>query len=241
MIRNAQVYPDRDSLMLAIADEAVRIATAAVNERGHFALCLSGGRTPAALYALWAECYRDRFDWEKTHLFWGDERYVPPGDPLNNYRMVRENLISRVPIPSENVHAMPTNLPSADAAARHYEATLREFFDSQPPAFDLEFLGVGPEGHTASLFPNSPALEEKNRWVVAVEAPAQPPLRLSLTLPVLNEARNIFFIADGEGKREIVRALREEPNSQPSRFPAGRIMPQNGRLVWFLDKAASGQ
>jgi 6-phosphogluconolactonase len=136
---------------------------------------------------------------------------------------------------------MPTNLPSAEAAARHYEAALREFFGSEPPAFDLEFLGIGPEGHTASLFPDSPALKETNRWVVAVEAPAQPPLRLSLTLPVLNEAHNIFFIADGEGKREIVRALREEPSSQPSRFPAGRIEPRNGRLVWFLDKAASGQ
>jgi 6-phosphogluconolactonase len=241
MLPNPQIYPDRDTLMQAISEETVRIANAALDERDRFALCLSGGHTPAALYALWAERYREQIPWERTHIFFGDERYVPPEDSLSNYRMARETLISRVPIPAANVHPMATNVPSADDAARQYEFTLREFFGSAAPSFDLEFLGVGPEGHTASLFPGSPSLDEKVRWVLAAEVPAQPPHRLTLTLLVLNQARNVFFIADGAGKQEIIQALRNEPDSQPSQYPAGRIRPKSGHVIWFLDQAASGQ
>jgi 6-phosphogluconolactonase len=134
---------------------------------------------------------------------------------------------------------MPTELPQPEKAAEAYEAELRRFFGAGAPAFDLQLLGLGVEGHTASLFPGSPALEEKERWVAAVEAPAKPPQRLTLTLPVLNQARNTFFLVVGEDKRKIIAALRGEASPGPSPYPAARIQP-SGPAVWFLDKAAAG-
>jgi 6-phosphogluconolactonase len=150
-------------------------------------------------------------------------------------------LIAHVPIPPANVHPMPgpDDYDRPEASAEAYEAELRRFFGSAPPVFDLQLLGLGVEGHTASLFPGSPAIEEKARWVMAVEAPAKPPHRLTLTPIVLNQARNTFFLVSGVDKREIIRALQAEPESKPSAFPAGRIRPPNG-VVWFLDKAAMG-
>ncbi len=239
VIRNANVFREVDELTRAAAEESLRIADVAVAERGRCSIALAGGHTPAPLYALWSEQYQERMPWDRIHLFWGDERYVPPEDESSNYRMTRESLIARVTIPPGNIHPMPTYFDTADEAARAYEATLRKFFGSEPPSFDLQLLGVGAEGHTASLFPNSPALQEKVRWVVAILAPVEPPLRLSLTLPVLNQARNTFFIATGARKREIIQALREEPDSEGSRYPVGMIQP-GGRAVWFLDEAAAG-
>jgi 6-phosphogluconolactonase len=213
----------------------------AVKQRGRFAVALAGGRTPAKLYALWAhaENYGVHTPWDRVHLFWGDERCVPHDDPRSNCRMAREILIAHVPIPAANVHPMPTDLPQPEKCAEAYESEMRQFFGSAPPAFDLQLLGLGPEGHTASLFPGSPAVEEKQRWVAAVEAPIRPSQRLTLTPVVLNQGRNTFFLVSGADKREVIAALRSEPASKPSRYPAGRIQPA-GRVLWFLDEAAGG-
>jgi 6-phosphogluconolactonase len=239
---DTRIFSDIDALSRAALEELLSDLRAAIQQRGRGALALSGGHTPERMYALWAanEKYRNETDWNRVHLFWGDERYVPPDDPLSNYRMVREALLSQVPIPAANVHAAPTSLPTPAQAAESYDQELRRFFGSAAPAFDVTLLGLGPEGHTASLFPDSPALEEKKRWVVPVQVAAVPPNRLTFTLPVLNASRNTYFLVAGENKRPILAALRAEPDSRPSAYPAGRLRPADGRVLWFLDQAAAG-
>jgi len=238
---DTRVYPDIDALSRAALEELLRDLREAIARRGRGALALSGGHTPEKMYALWAttEKYRSETDWNRVHLFWGDERYVPQSDPLSNYRMTREALLARVPIPAANVHAAPTDLPTPEQAAAAYDQELRKFFGSAAPAFDVTLLGLGPEGHTASLFPDSAALEEKESWVAAVRVAAVPPDRLTFTLPVLNSSRNTYFLVAGENKRTILAALRAEPDSRPSVYPAGRIRPADGRVLWYLDQAAA--
>jgi 6-phosphogluconolactonase len=238
---DARVLPDLVSLSRAVLEETFPIIQEAVTKRGRFAIALSGGHTPGKMYSLWAqtEQYRNKTPWDRVHLFWSDERCVPADDPRSNYRMARETLISQVPIPAENVHPMPTNLSSPEECARAYETELLKFFGSEPPAFDVQLLGIGDEGHTASLFPGSPALGEKVRWVAAVRVAAEPPQRITLTPVVLNQGRNTFFLVAGEGKRAILSAIRDEPASQPGQYPAARIHPAR-EPVWFLDQAAAG-
>lgn len=240
MQMNTRVFADLEALSAAALGELRRVAHDALERRGRFTIALAGGRTPARLYSLWATESPSgvQTPWEQVHLFWGDERFVPHDDLLSNYRMARESLIRHVPIPAANVHPIPTDLARPEDCARRYEAELRKFFGEAPPAFDLQLLGLGSEGHTASLFPNSPLLEETERWVAAVETPAQPSLRLTLTPAVLNQGRNTFFLVSGADKREILAALRGESLSGTSRYPAGRIHPQ-GALLWFLDRAAA--
>jgi 6-phosphogluconolactonase len=239
MKMDTRIFPDLEALSRGALEELLRILHEAVGQRGRFALALAGGRTPAKMYELWAreEKYRSQTPWERVHFFWGDERYVPPDDPLSNYRMARETLLSQVPIPENNIHRMPTSFPDPNQAAAAYEAELKDYFGSAPPAFDVQLLGLGPEGHTASLFPGSPALEER-RWVVAVEVAAKPPRRLTLTLPVLNLGRNTFFQVAGADKQEILAALRADPDSGVSEYPAARVRP-DGPVLWFLDRAAA--
>ncbi len=241
MKMDMRVFQDGDALSRAALDELLRIASDAVKERGRFAIALAGGHTPGKLYQMWGQPEKRemRTPWERVHLFWGDERYVPHDDPASNYRMARESLIAHVPIPAENVHPMPTDAPQPEKAAEAYEAELRRFFRTGAPAFDLQLLGLGVEGHTASLFPGSPALEEKERWVAAVVAPAKPPQRLTLTLPVLNQARNTFFLVTGADKRAIITALRGQSTEGSSPYPVARVQPK-GPVVWFLDKEAAG-
>jgi 6-phosphogluconolactonase len=236
---DTRVYPDLDALSRAAVEEVLRVVANSVPAHGRCAIALSGGHTPARMYALWAAEYNAQTPWDKVHLFWGDERFVPQHDPQSNYRMARETFLARVQIPAGNVHPVPTNFSQPQLAAEAYEAELRKFFRSAPPAFDVQLLGLGGEGHTASLFPGSPALDEKQRWVVAVHAPAEPPDRLTLTPVVLNCGRNTFFLVAGENKREILAALRSEPESKLSEYPAARIRP-SGRVLWFLDQAAAG-
>jgi 6-phosphogluconolactonase len=236
---DTQVFADIDALSRGALEDMLRILAESVSQRGRFAIALSGGHTPEQMYSLWAESYRAQTPWDKVHLFWGDERYVPHSDPLSNYHMTREALISRVPIPAGNVHPVPTNLPTPRAAAEAYESDLRKFFGAAPPAFDLQLLGIGLEGHTASLFPGSPVLEEKQRWVAAVRAPAEPPDRLTLTPAVLNCGRHTFFLAAGKDKRQILAAITNETDANTSQYPAARIHPA-GPVTWFLDQAAAG-
>lgn len=219
----------------AIAEESLRITQESIAQRGRCAICLSGGSTPRALNEILARDYSSEIPWEQTHFFFGDERYVPPDDAHSNFRMARESLFARVSIPLQNIHPMPTHFPRADDAAKEYEAELRRCFGAQPE-FDILFLGVGVEGHTASLFPGAPALNETQRWVVAAEVPAEPPSRLTLTLPVINRARNVFFLAAGEGKREILEKIRRDAGDAASPYPAARVNAP--RIIWFVDQPA---
>ena len=235
-----RLHPDLEALSRGAAEGVVRLAQAAVQERGRFTLALSGGKTPASLHRLLATEFRDRIPWEAVHAFWGDERYVPPEDPRSNYRMAQETLLLHLPIPGANVHPMPTLLPEIEEAAQAYERTLRSHFPGRWPRFDLLLLGLGQDGHTASLFPHSPTLEERARVVVAVRAEAEPPLRLTLTLPAINQAANIYFLVAGREKSEALRCARSGTNDVAA-CPAAGVRPRQGKLVWWVDEgAASG-
>jgi 6-phosphogluconolactonase len=204
-----------------------------------FAVCLSGGTTPRRLYEmLAAPPIAGKFPWRRVHWFWGDERVVPHDHPASNYRMVREALISRAPIPAENVHPVPTEGVSPQRAALAYETELKRFYgadrlDPARPLFDLTLLGMGEDGHTASLFPGHPALREQRRWAVAVIG-ATPEPRVTLTGPVLDSSRDLVFLVSGESKRPILERMRA---GDPA-LPASRIRPV-GRLHLFADRAAA--
>lgn len=232
------VSEDRESLSRAVAAEFGKTAASAIEARGRFDLALAGGRTPRRLYEILSSEYREQIDWSRTHLFWGDERYVAQDDALSNYRMVQQALIVPLGIPESNVHPMPTYFADPDEAAHAYENTLRGHF-GEAPAFDLVLLGIGPEGHTASLFPGSPALEEMERWVMSLHVAAKPPLRMTLTLSAINAARNVFFLVSGEDKREIVQKLLNLPPEETDGYPAARVHPRE-RVLLFLDRAARG-
>ena len=215
------------------------LVAAAQAKAGRFAVCLSGGSTPRRLYETLAGTgYRDRFPWGRTHWFWGDERFVPPDDPLSNYRMVREAMLSRAPVPAENVHPVPTTGLAPEEAAARYEATLRAFHGADPapgaPLFDVTLLGLGPDGHTASLFPGDAALAERKRWVVAVVG-AKAEARISLTYPALESSAATAFLVEGAEKRDIFKRFRA---GDPA-LPASRLSPK-GELWYFADKATAG-
>jgi 6-phosphogluconolactonase len=231
-----QVFADIEALSRAALDEVFRIADKAVAKHGRCSISLSGGHTPERMFGLWSlDKYRTKFPWQHAHFFWGDDRYVPYSDPLSNYGVAKKLLFDRV---SSNVHPMPTSPPDPKEAAAEYAGELRKFFGTEPPEFDVQLLGLGGEGHTASLFPDNPALDEQQAWVLAVTVPARPPQRLTMTYPVINQARHTYFLVAGESKRDIIKAIANEPDSGLSRYPAARVRPA-GDLVWFLDKAAA--
>ena len=236
-------YPNLEVLSNAAAEFICTLAVECVNERGLFTIALSGGKTPKTLYENLARpFYSTRMPWSHIHLFWGDERCVRPDHPESNFSMAFHALISKVPLPSQNVHRMPAEIEPPEDAAEAYEGVLREFFGSprKPgpiPAFDLIVLGVGKDGHTASLFPRDQALEVEKRWVTAVRTPQGTPLvpRITLTLPVINRASYVLFMVSGSGKRELVRSILEEPDSAAQRYPVARVSP-GGRVVWLIDE-----
>lgn len=239
IIRAARVFADLDELSHAVSDECVRAANEAVSARGRCLIALSGGHTPSRAYQIWSTEYRDKMPWTKTHFFWGDERFVGADDPKSNYHMTREALFKNVRVPPENIHPIVTNFSTPDEAAREYEAVLRTFVAESGPSFDVVLLGLGVEGHTASLFPGSPALAEQKRWVVSVRAPAEPPVRISLTFPVLRRARATYFLVAGADKQGIVAALRRDPSAETEELPVAMLRPE-GEEIWFLDRAADG-
>lgn len=206
---------------------------------GRTAVALSGGSTPRRLYELLAgPPFSGAFPWERVHWFWGDERFVPRDDPRSNYRMAREALLGRAPIPPGNIHPIPTEGMPPAAAAAQYEETLRSFygaprFDPARPLFAVTLLGLGPDGHTASLFPGSPVLGERERWVAAAaDAKAEP--RITLTYPALDSSRHAAFLVSGEEKRSAFERLRRGDEA----LPATHIHPV-GALHWFADAAAA--
>jgi 6-phosphogluconolactonase len=238
VIPDVRVHADFETLSTESARVvAERIATG-VSESGRFAISLAGGRTPVALYEQLASRHRAQVPWERVHFYWSDERYVPADDPASNYGVARAALLDRLPVPPENIHPMSTLSPDPAKAAADYESMLRERFESAGPLFDLSLLGLGVEGHTASLFPGSPALLETRRWVVPVVAPASPARRLTLTLPALNLAREIYFVVSGAEKAlAVARALDAAVTTDTC--PAAGVRPGAGRTVWWVDTAAA--
>jgi 6-phosphogluconolactonase len=233
-----RVFSDLDELSLRAAESAVVVIRDAVQARGTCSLALSGGSTPPVLYRLLASRFREDIPWAGVHIFWGDERYVPPDDSRSNYGMARKTLLDHVPCPAANIHPMPTYFPTPDEAARAYEATLRNHFSTAWPRFDLMFLGLGPDGHTASLFPGSLAVDERTRWVLPVPDPPAPPMRLTLTLPVLSQSAHTYFLVSGSDKAQALRAASAE-RADPHVCPAGGVRPATGVLLWWVDKAAA--
>ncbi|GIX49046.1 MAG: 6-phosphogluconolactonase [Candidatus Tectimicrobiota bacterium] len=238
-----RVCKDAAALARNVAAQCYRLACQAVAQAGRFTLVLAGGNTPRATYALLAaEPYRSAMPWAQTHVFWGDERVVPPQHPESNYRMAYETLLAHVAIPAANVHRIPAER-GAEAAAADYERTVREFFglqDTAWPHFDLILLGLGRDGHTASLFPGSPALYESRRLVVATWVPQLQAYRLTLTPPVLCQARHVLFVVSGRDKAAAVRRVLCGPY-RPARYPAQLVRPSHGQLLWYLDDAAAAQ
>ena len=230
-------------LFQAAAEEVIRAATDAVAARGRFTIALSGGSTPKNLYTLIAANASATLPWAQMFFFWGDERHVPPDDPDSNYRMAKEALLSKVPIPPSNIFPIPAENPDASAAAEAYEQTLRKFFGlsaGELPSFDLILLGMGPDGHTASLFPESGALQEKSRLVVANWVEKLKTSRITFTLPVLNAARCVAFVVSGADKAEVLHEVLEG-DAPAEKYPSRLVQPSNGKLIWFVDRAAASQ
>ncbi|MFN2244299.1 MAG: 6-phosphogluconolactonase [Anaerolineae bacterium] len=238
MDANVVVLPDPGALAHEAARRFVALAREAAESRGRFSAALSGGSTPGGLYRLLAEePYSVQVPWDAVHLFWGDERCVPPDDPGSNYHLAEEILLSRVPIPPENVHRVLGELEPA-SAARDYEQEIQDFFCGPHARFDLILLGLGEDGHTASLFPGSPALAGTERLVAAATAVYQdrPAQRVTLTLPALNSARQVLFLVAGSAKAGIVQSVLEGADE---RLPARRVQPVAGGLTWLLDAQAA--
>jgi 6-phosphogluconolactonase len=201
-----------------------------------FSMVLAGGRTPRRLYELLATEFRQAVPWTKMRFYMGDERFVPPDDSRSNYRMIKEAMLSSLPITEKNVFPMPTNLYTPEQAAISYENILRSHYENPWPRFDLVILGMGADGHTASLFPNSPALKENEKWVLVSQAPDEPKIRLTLSLPAINNAEAVYFLVTGKDKSKAFKSALGEPSHQ---CPASMVLPEHGRLSWWLDESAA--
>jgi 6-phosphogluconolactonase len=234
-----RIFADRSALFQGAAEEFVRQANAAIQSKGKFVVALAGGSTPKGLFNVLAG--NQALPWDKVYVFFGDERHVPPDDPESNYGMARQALLSKVPIPAENVFRIPAENPDAHQAAESYEQTLRNFFavpGGTFPRFDLVLLGMGPDGHTASLFPGGTASQEKSRWVVADWVEKFKTDRITLTLPVLNNAATVMFLVSGSDKAATLKEVLH--GAQPAeRFPSKLIQPADGKLIWMVDDEAA--
>jgi 6-phosphogluconolactonase len=224
----------------ALAHDGAKWLCALARASGRtFAVCLSGGSTPRRMYeCLAGPDIASRLPWDRVHWFWGDERFVPHDDRDSNYRMARDAFLSRVPVPEGNIHAIPTEGLSPEQAAAAYEAALKHFYGAETiapdrPLFDVTLLGIGENGHTASLFPGQSALQETRRWVVAVVGAKSEP-RITLTYPVLDSSRDVAFLATGTEKRHVIARVQAGDRT----LPAAVVRPV-GRLHWFMDRAAS--
>jgi len=237
MIGRVEILPDSQTLARYVAEWMTQAALAASRP---FRVSLSGGSTPKTLYSLLAsDDFRNRFPWERVSWYWGDERFVPYDHPDSNYRMTREAMLAKAPVPPENVHPVPAD-GTPEEAARRYERTLREAYgtatlDPARPLFDITLLGLGADGHTASLLPGQPVLDERTRWVMAVSH-GRPEVRITMTYPAIDSSRSVAFLVAGREKAAILNTIR----GGDSALPAARVRPV-GDLIWFVDKAAAGQ
>jgi 6-phosphogluconolactonase len=241
---NVIVYPDRDALNVGAAEFCAGIAREAIAARGRCMISLAGGSTPKSLYALLAKPHwREQFDWKHIHLFWGDERYVPIDHPDSNFGMVQRELLSHIDIPPDNVHRFKTELGDPDAVAADYEKMLREVFAvpaPEFPRFDLILLGLGENGHTASLFPHRPTLRVTKRLVVADYVEEVKTYRLTTTVPLINASRQITFLVSGAAKAQVLKDVLKGPR-RPEELPAQLIQSSfpDDELTWLTDKPAA--
>lgn len=235
---NIRIAPDVNALARTAADTIQTIAKKAIDETGRFNIALSGGSTPKTLFELLASEYKDQIDWSKTDVFWGDERCVPPDDPDSNYYMARETLLDSVPLPPSNIYRIKGELPPDDGAAQ-YEETLHTYFHDQLPRLDVILLGMGDDGHTASLFPGTDVLTEQTRWVAPNHvATVKQTWRITFTAPVINNAANVMFLVAGAGKAERLKQVLQG-EYRPTELPSQLIKPTNGNLIWAVDQAAA--
>jgi 6-phosphogluconolactonase len=233
---NLLVYETPEELAEAAARDFAARAREAITERGRFAVALAGGSTPKATYEVLARDYADELDWSEVHVFFGDERPVPPDHKASNYRTARETLLSRIRVGS--VHRIRCELPPEEAAAA-YEEVLREFYGpDERPSFDLILLGLGADGHTASLFPETSALEVTDRWVVANPVLKLDTTRITLTIAAINAAKAVTFLVSGSDKAEALKEILER-DADPREYPATSIRPEKGDLTWMVDRAAA--
>ena len=235
---------DKEALSHTAAEVIIRSIEKKLEVHDFFTLVLSGGSTPKNIFTLMGndDFFRARIPWEKIYFFWGDERHVPPDHEESNYRMANEILLSRVPVPGKNIHRIKSENPDAGTAAEQYEEELRLFFNlkqGQFPRFDCVLLGMGTDGHTASLFPGTEALQEETRFVVANRVEQFQTYRITLTLPVLNNADFVMFIVSGKEKAEMLKKVIEVKHPTP--LPAQLIEPKQGRLLWLVDQPSASQ
>lgn len=233
------IYPDHEDLVQGAATLITGLAFDAVAASGRFTVALAGGGTPRPVYELLATpAFANRIPWDKVHVFFGDERCVAPDDPRSNFRMAREALLDHVPLPQGNIHRIAGEDDPVQAAAA-YELGLRGLFVAEdPPVFDLICLGLGQDGHTASLFPGTAALAEKKRLVVAQHVEAVDAWRVTLTPAVINAARDVVFLVEGVGKAEVLQRVLQGPH-EPDLLPAQLVQPHQGRTHWLVDAAAA--
>jgi 6-phosphogluconolactonase len=235
-----QICNGAESLSETAARLFVQHARRAVQTHGRFTVALSGGHTPERTYQLLAQPpLRDRVPWGNVHAFWGDERCVPPDDPRSNARMAHQTLLDHVPIPPDQVHPIRCD-QNPQQGAEAYEALLRGVFADRQPGFDLVLLGLGENGHTASIFPDTPAVEEHERWAVAVYVDEQTMWRVTLTAPLINQAATVAFLVAGVAKAQVLHRVLDGP-FEPHTLPAQLIRPVSGNLHWMIDKQASQQ
>ena len=246
--REVIIFPDGNAIARRAAEEFLQTANDAVAQCNAFTVALAGGSTPKALYSLLATdpAFRDKLPWDRIHFFFGDERHVPPDHADSNYRMVNESLLSKIQLPPENIFRVKAENADANAAALDYERQMRSFFSPQGaafPRFDLILLGLGPDGHTASLFPGSLGLQEQSRWFIANRVEKFQTDRLTVTFPVLNNSAEVIFLASGPDKAEIVRRVLESKNDGKTAdpYPSQRVRPADGRLLWMLDEPAAAK
>ena len=232
------VFNDYESLSQAAAEMFVDLADRVIDSNGRFSVALSGGSTPHRLYEiLAADPFREKIRWEAVHVFWGDERCVPLDDPRSNFLMARRALLDRVSVQADHIHPILGDLPAA-LAATDYETELRDFFEGQPPVFDLILLGLGENAHTASLFPHTSVLDEKERWVDATYIAKQSMYRVTMTAPLINQAKEVIFLVSGASKASALQGVLEGAY-HPHECPAQLIHPNGAHPIWLVDKAAA--
>jgi 6-phosphogluconolactonase len=234
-----EVFGSPQELFAAAAKKFCSVGSSAIKDHGRFTVALSGGSTPRGLHQELVTHFSSQLQWDKVFFFWGDERHVPPDSSDSNYRMAKETLLSKLPIPPDNIFRVPAELPDARQAAAKYEQTIQKFFHLDPdsfPRFDFILLGMGPDGHTASLFPGTAALQEKDHLVVANWVEKLNAFRITFTYPVLNNAVCVMFLVSGDEKAEMVRRALKDPAAN---LPCQAVRPVDGELLWYLDKGAA--
>ncbi|MHB1921659.1 MAG: 6-phosphogluconolactonase [Chitinophagaceae bacterium] len=232
------IYQDLHEISIHLAAWITDYIGETIGETGRFTWALSGGNSPKELYQLMGKSpYRERIDWSKMHIFWGDERDVPFDDPRNNAKMTFDTLLNQVPIPKDQIHIMRTDIPP-EKSAEAYQNLLHNYFAKEGKSFDLTLLGMGEDGHTLSLFPGTAVIWEKNAWASSFYLPSQSMYRITLTPPIVNRSSRIVFLTCGLNKSKALQAVLEGPYL-PDQFPSQVIQPDSGELHWFIDQDAA--